>query len=288
MDLNDIQKHIDQVMHEQNNRSVPEFEGYSPFEMHQILHFTFGADSPVKLQKLTDSDYKKIPLLNQIKYLTDLIDKSGEIKLTNKGFLPTKVVSDLYGQGFLEDEHIESGISKLYKETDSITVNLTRILIELAGLTKRRNGKLSLTKSSKKILADNYEFLRLIISTFATKFNWAYYDGYGENQIGQLGYGFSLILLSKYGQKKRLDSFYAEKYFKAYPQLLAPIVPTYGTVESYSTNCYSIRTFDRFLDYFGLIEINGEGKGLDSIKYITKTNLFDRLIKCRPHNNPGR
>ncbi len=284
MDLKDIQKHIDQAMNEQNNRSILEFEGYSPFEMHQILHFTFGKDSPIQLQKLTDSDYKKIPILNQIKYLTNLIEKNGEIKLTNKGFLPTKIVSDLYQQRFLKDELIEKGISKLYKETDSMTVNLPRILIELAGLVKKRNGKLSLTKSSQKILGDNEELLRQIFLTFTNKFNWAYYDGYGENQIGQLGYGFSLILLSKYGQIKRLDSFYAEKYFMAYPKLLDSLEPSYGTLERYSTMCYSIRSFERFLDYFGLITIEEEKKGFDSIKYITKTDLYDRLIKCTPHN----
>lgn len=40
MELNDIQKHLEKVMHEQNNRSIPEFEGYSPMDMHQILHNT--------------------------------------------------------------------------------------------------------------------------------------------------------------------------------------------------------------------------------------------------------
>lgn len=271
-------------MNEHNNRSIPKFEGYSPFEMHQLLHFTFGKDSPIQLQKLSDSDYLKIPILNQIKYLTDLIDKTGEIKLTKMGFLPTKIVSAIYEQGFLKEEFIEKGISKLYKETDSLTIHLTRILIEIGGLVKKRNGKLSLTKSSKKLLGDNYELLRLILMTFATKFNWAYNDGYGDNQIGQLGYGFSLILLSKYGQEKRLDSFYSEKYFKAFPQLLDSVEPNYGTLEKYTTNCYSVRTFDRFLDYFGLIKIEEEGKRLDSIKHISKTDIYDRLIKCMPHN----
>jgi hypothetical protein len=284
MDLKDIQKQINQAMNELNNRPIPEFEGYSPFEMHQILHFTFAIDSPLKLQKLSDTDYTKIPILNQIKYLTDLMDKNGEIKLTKKGFLPTKIVSDLYSQKFLKDEPIEKGISKLYKETDSMTINLTRILIELSGLIKKRNGKLSLTKSSQKILGDNEKLLRQIFLTFTNKFNWAYYDGYGENQIGQLGYGFSLILLSKYGQEKRLDSFYAERYFKAFPRLLDSVEPNYGTLERYSTNCYSIRTFDRFLDYFGLINIEEERKGLDSIKFISKTDIYDKLIKCTPHN----
>ncbi len=285
MDLKDVQRQIDQAMNELNNQPIPEFEGYSPFEMHKILHFTFAIDSPLKLQKLSDTDYAKIPILNQIKYLTDLIDKNGEIKLTNKGFLPTKIVSDLYSQEFLKDEHIEKGISKLYKETDSMTVNLTRILVELAGLIKKRNGKLSLTKSSKKILGDNEKLLRQIFLTFTNKFNWAYYDGYGDNQIGQLGDGFSLILLSKDGQEKRLDSFYAERYFKAYPRLLDSVEPIYGTLERYSTNCYSIRTFDRFLDYFGLINIEEERKGFDSIKTISKTDIYDRLIKCTPHKH---
>lgn len=285
MDLKDIQKHIDKVMDEQNNRSIPEFEGYSPFEMHQILHFTFEPKSPIKIQKLSESDYQMIPILNQIKYFTDLISKTGEIKLTNKGFLPTRIVSEIYHQGFLEEVHIEKGISKLYKETDSMTVNLTRILTELAGLVKKRTGKISLTKNGEKTIKDDFRLLKTVLDTFTKKFNWAYYDGYGDNQIGQLGYGFSLILLSKYGHENRLDSFYSEKYFKAYPQLLDSIEPNYGTLESYSTGCYSIRTFERFLDYFGLIRIDEQGKSLDSKTYITKTNLFDKLINVRPHNS---
>jgi len=283
MDFNDIQRNLDDVMKEQNNRSLPEFEGYSPQEMHRILHFTFGAECPVKLQKLSDAEYDQVPLLHQVKLLAEMIDKNGEIKLTDKGFLPTKIVSNLYHQGHMKDERIEKGFVKLYKETDAITVNLTRVLIELAGLTKKRNMKLSLTKSSAKILSDNHELLKLILTIFTEKFNWAYYDGYGENHIGQLGYGFSLILLSKYGHEKRLDTFYATRYFEAFPNLLDAVNPDYGTLERYSANCYSLRTFDRFMDYFGLVNISEEGKGFDSKTYVEKTGIFDRLIKIEPH-----
>jgi hypothetical protein len=282
MDFKEEQQHIEKIVVEQNNSPADDFDGYSPVEMHQILHFTFGSQSPVFLQQLPDSDYKRIPILNQIKYLVELIDKSGGMKLTKMGFLPVKVVSELYQQGFIKDEYIESGISKLYKETDSPSINLTRILIELSGLVNKRKGILRLKKSSAKILADDHELLRLVLLTFATRFAWAYYDEYGENNIGQLGYGFSLVLLSKYGHEKRLDLFYAEKYFKAFPALLESIEPTYGTLESYSADCYSIRTFDRFLDYFGLIRIEEEGSGFDSKKHVTKTDLYDRMIKCMP------
>lgn len=284
MDLKELQKHVNQIMHMENNRSIPEFEGYSPYEMHYILHFTFEKDSPISLQELDNADYYKIPMFNLIKYFLDIIIKAGEIKLTAKGFLPTEIVKEIYNQGFLDEFQFSSGIYKVYKESDSLTVNLTRLLAELAGLTKKRHGKLSMTKTGEKIASDNQKLFELIFKTMAQKFSWAYYDRFEGDQTGQLGYGYSLVLLSKYGAEKRLDSFYARKYFKAFPQILESITPSYGTVELYAGNCYSLRTFKRFLSYFGLVEIEEHGKFPDRKNYITKTGLFDKLIKVRPPN----
>jgi hypothetical protein len=284
MDFKDIQKQIDQLMNEQNNRSIPEFEGYSPSEIHNLLHFTFESNSPIGFQKLSDTDYRKIPILNQIKFFLNLIKESGELKLTAKGFLPTKIVHKIYDQGFLEEYQFSSGISKLYKESDSLTVNLTRLLAELAGLTKKRNGKLSLTKAGEKIASDNQKLFELVFKTMTQKFSWAYYDNFEDEQLGQLGYGFSLILISKYGIQKRLDSFYTEKYLKAFPQFLESMTPTYETVENYANHCYSLRTFERFLGYFGLVEIEKKSQMHDRKVFITKTGLFDKFIKVQPHN----
>jgi len=281
--LEELRKRIDKEMNEQNNREIPEFEGYSPVEMQYIFYDTFGENSPIQLLELSEPDYNNIPIFKQIKYLLQLIDEMGELKLTAKGFLPTKIVSDIYNQRFIKDEWIESGISKLYKETDSISINLTRILSELSGAVKKRNKKLSLTKNGKAELNDNHKLLKRIFTTFGTKFNWAYCDGYGNNHIGQLGFGFSLILISKYGSKKRPDSFYSGKYFTAFPMLIEKIEPTrFHSKEEMASKCYSLRTFDRFLDYFGLIKIESENKW-DSEKFIEKTELFDKLIKIRPH-----
>jgi len=284
-DIKEIQSHIDKIMNEQNNQGLSDFEGYSPIEMQYIINETFGKNCPIELLTLTESEYQRIPILNQIKYLLQHIENCGELKLTTKGFLPTKIVADIYNQRFIKDEMIELGISKLYKESDSMSINLTRILIEISGLVKKRNGKISLTKKGEKIYSNNFELLKLILETFGIKFNWAYYDGYGDNQIGQLGFGFSLILLSKYGFEKQRDYFYSNKYLKAFPKLIDNIQPSqYDTSKSQAGKCYSLRTFDRFIEYFGLIQINSEKK-MDSDKYIIKTELFDKLIKVRPHNN---
>lgn len=282
-ELEEINKHFEKIQNERNNRGLPDFEGYSPLEMQFILYDTLGNNSPIQLIELRDADFKKIPLLNQVKYLLELINDSIELKLTAKGFLPTKIVSDIYNQKFIKDEMIESGISKLYKETDSDSINLTRILLELSGLVKKRNNILSLTKKGKMEFNDNYKLLKSIFKAFGTKFNWGYYDGYGENEIGQLGYGFSIILLSKYGSRKQLDSFYGKKYLTAFPMLLEQIEPSrFNTREKQVYKCYSLRTFDRFLGYFGLIKIDSENKW-DSKKFIKKTEIFDKLIKVRPN-----
>ncbi|MEO8231051.1 MAG: hypothetical protein ABI638_02130, partial [Ignavibacteriota bacterium] len=69
----------------------------------------------------------------------------------------------------------------------------------------------------------------------------------------QSGFGFTLVLLSKYGTENQLNSFYAEKYFNAFPSLLKIKNLEINNLDNSSINCYSIRTFDRFLDYFGLV-----------------------------------
>ena len=283
--LNELQGHIDQFMKEQNNRPVPKFEGYSPAEMQHILYDTFGEKSPIKLKKLTGDDYKQIPILNQIKYLAEIISRTGEVKLTKLGFLPSKVVTELYDQGFMKEYQFERGISKLYKEMDSTGVHVARVLLEISGLAKKRNNKLSLTKKGEKILSDDFQLCQLILKTFGEKFNWAHLDGYGENQIGQLGFGFSLILLNKYGHQKRIDKFYKEKYFNAFPMLLEGIsYPTYTTQEKYAGHCYSLRTFDRFLSFFGGVVIE-QKRGMDAEKFIVKGDVFDKMFEIKLPNN---
>ena len=289
MDFEDLQKRLDRLIYEQNNRAIEEFEGYSPYEMHHILHATFEPESPISLQKMSVEDYEKIPMLNQIKYFLGLIEEEGEIELTAKGFLRTKMVKDIYEQGYLEEKLFKSGISKLYKESDSMTVSLTRILPELAGLTKKRKRRLSLTKKGERVLSNNDKLLKLIFTTMATKYNWAYFDGYGDNNFGQFGYGFSLILLSKYGNTQHIDRFYANMYIKAFPDIeMEGIYKRYISTERYNANCYSLRFFSRFLDYFGLIRIDEEKAEWNADKFITKTALFDKFIKVRPHKKAPR
>lgn len=282
-DFEEIKKQLKKELDSLNSREVDSFEGLSPFEMHFLLYDTFGENSPIEITELSLKDYEKIPLLNQVKYLLKIIEEKKELKLTAKGNLPTKYVADIYNQGFLKDESIEKGYARLYKEEDCMSINLTRILIELSGLVKKRKNKLSLTKKGWLAIANSCDLFSIIFQTFGKEFNWAYFDRYGNNQVGQFGFSFSLILLSKLGSKKRNDFYYANKYFKAFPELINQVnVNPYTTQEEDAFQCYSLRTFDRFLEYFGVIKIDCINR-YNSEKFITKTKLFDKLIKIKPH-----
>lgn len=278
--IEQINAHLAGFIHNTNNLSKEEFEGYSPTEMSTILYHTFDSNSPLQFHSLTWDEYNQMPLFRQVKHLLQTLAEQ-EVKLTAAGYLPPRIVKELYPLG-LSESLIDIGISKLSKETDSTSVILTRIIAKAAGLVKIRKGVLSITANGIKIMNDDTQLFKHIFETFCQKINWTHLDRYQSEQIGGLGFGFTLILLGKYGNVKREDSFYAQKYFKAFPMLTDGIIPSYGTVTDYCNDCYSIRTFDRFLLHFSLIEIFKEKKH-DAPKYIIKTALFDRLIEILPH-----
>ncbi len=276
--MDEIEKHIIKTIEKRNQEPIADFEGYSPSEMQVILYDTFNSKSPIQILKAEENDYLKIPILNQVKFLLNLIETQGELKLTNKGFLTTKVVADLYKKQYLKDYFIEKGISKLYKESDVPTITLARILIELSILVKKRNNKLSLTKKGAEIINNDYLLFQNIFETFATKFNWGYFDNFSNQEIGQIGFGFSLILIEKYGVSFKQVDFYSKKYLKAFE---------FDTKSEFDfidnpNRSYPIRTFERFLEYFGLIEFDIDND--NKMRKVKKTRLFDKLIKIRPHN----
>jgi hypothetical protein len=144
----------------------------------------------------------------------------------------------------------------------------------LSGLIKKRNGILTVTKKASGIV-DSNKLLPLIFSTFTEKFSWAFFDGYQNESIGQFGWWYSLFLISEYGNITRNSKYYAEKYFEAYPHLLTEKSFDGSINANYS--CYSVRTFERFLEYFGFTQ-STENKLPDC--FVKKTDLFDKFISC--------
>ena len=257
----------------QNNNIEPQLISEDIYK-EQLLEMEQSLSAGLPIINPNDNDISDIPLIKQIRFFINQVECSNGIKLTKAGNLPPLIVKELYMQGILKDYPIEHGITKLTKETDCNAIVLTRILCEMSGLIKKRNGILTVTKKASDIV-DSNKLLPLIFSTFTDRFSWAFFDGYQNGDIGQFGWWYSLALISQHGDIPRNSKYYAEKYFQTYPHLLT--LKSYDGAIHANYSCYSIRTFDRFLEYFGFTETT-EKKMLDT--FVKKTDLFDKFISC--------
>ena len=281
--IEELNKHVHRFMDEKNNNGMPNFEGYSPSDMQQMIHFPFGQSSPVKFRMDDVSLLEKVPVYKLVKYLLEMIGRQGEMKLTVTGNLPVKAVRELYDQSFLPDYWLDKRKIKLIKESDSETITITRILIEITKLVKKRHNKLSLTASGRKLLGDPGELFRILFEAFSYNFNWAYLDGYGMEKAFQMGFVFSFVLVNKYGSRKKPSAFYADKYLNAYPGLLKNIQPRSENddIRESARRCYSLRTFDRFMYYLGLVKIE-KTRPFHDPDNIMASEIFHKIVHVTP------
>ena len=72
--------------------------GFTPEEMYRMLYTPFEIGCPVQLRTLIDEQVEQIPFMHQVLHLMNMLS-AGELKLTAKGYIPPKIVEDLYLMG---------------------------------------------------------------------------------------------------------------------------------------------------------------------------------------------
>ena len=271
------------MIQKRNNMGLSDFDGLSPAQMHMLMYSLFDDESAITFNQLTNQEYTEVPLFNVFKVLAQTIDAQDGIKLTATGNLPPKIVKEIYAQGLLLEPYLEKGLIKLRTEPDSLSIRLSRILLDLAGLTKIRKKKLSLTKKGQKLITGgNSPLFTALLATFCNKFNWSFFDGFGADTVGRTGFEYTLYLLSKYGNEQRDTSFYSEKHLIAFPDLIRMFeYQTYSTPAGIFHSCYSVRTFERCLKLLGLVDIEFQGLRQDRIELVSITPLFTKLIHIK-------
>jgi hypothetical protein len=265
-----------------DNIPLDEFFGMTRNDIHVLLYYSYNELSPVQLRNdIDNSSLDRISFFRIVEKFLNIIEREYIIKLTPLGALPKKVMVELYSYKFIPDEFIESGIVKLAKQENCISIQSAWITARIARLVKKTNGYLSLTKTGIKLLKpeNRAQLFRTILSTFTEKFSWAFNDGYPDQPIGQLGWAFSILLLHKFGDQKRTVKFYAEKYLAMLPRFILLFDSDFSTPESEFTNCYGIRSFERFLLWFGFVTVEKSGKFSDTGKdKYSSTELIEKLF----------
>jgi hypothetical protein len=267
-----------------NSAPLDDFCGLSPTEMHHLLYSAYGDKSLLRLRDdIDDSTLDDIPFFRLTEEFLKIVSREKSIKLTPLGALSRKVLLELYDHKFITEEIIEAGVSKLSREQDSIAITSVHLNSLVSGVVRKANGRLSLTKKWQQLLEpeQRVNLFRETFSSYTDKFNWSSNDGYPPSPVGQLGWGFTVYLLDKFGQSDRTIEFYAEKYLKAFPKLLEffPARP-YGTPVKDFVNCYRVRTFERFLEWFGFAKV-GHLQGIRGNKSesVKRTDLFNMVFK---------
>lgn len=267
-----------------DNKPCDDFDGLSKADMRYLIHNPFSKDSPLQINKYIPTDVlDQIHFFNQIEFFLERMIQIKELKLTGKGFLPTGFVRELYTQGFIKEDIIEDGTLKLYAEKSSESVHLTRQFVEFCGFLETRQNRLILTPKWRELIQSRCRldiFFR-ILSTFTQKFNWENIGFSPNSNTSQIGFAFSLFLLSKYGQIKRPDMFYVDKYIKAYPFTVAELTPMYRGVYEASSFPFSYltRTIEVFFVYFNFANCQFiEGADRDTNHLINKTQIFDKIM----------
>lgn len=282
--LDDINDFLRTTTESLNNAPRDNFEGYSPEQMHCFLDLLWSSASPIVLKELSDEEYMQMPLFRQIMELTSILTNEGKIKLTTTGALPLAVVRKVYSVG-VPDKYIENRPNKRLTESDSESVQLTVVMLKILSATKIQKGVMTLTARGKKLLKDKRQLISELLQIFTYQFNWAYFDRFDDEDmdVGRTGVGFSLAMVAKYGSQWKRDNFYAKKYFEAFPMLA---MDRRWSEEVPGENCYTIRTFERFMLEFGLIEMKDEEVPNNESSlprfnihtYIRKSDLFDKIF----------
>jgi hypothetical protein len=187
-----------------------------------------------------------------------------EMKLTTQGYIPPKMVAELYELG---SHSWNTDWYKQKSEPKTEEVQVLRVVLKECGLIKTRIGKLSLTAKGKQLLVDHNELLRTMILFLFWDYNTGWLDLFEDNEVGNLGRLYSLWLLHHYGEDWRNTGFYADEYSKAFPMLNAGYA-------------YEYRVFNRLFRFIGLCEINesDEFKGKNWGGKTRKTELLDLMF----------
>ncbi len=238
--------------------------GFLPDEMYRMLYMPFELGCPVQLRTLTDEQVEQIPIMRQVLHFMGILS-AGELKLTERGYIPPKLCEELYLMGersWMTDSY------KQKSEPKTEEVQVLRVVLKECGLIKTRLGKMSLTAKGQKLLANRNELMRVVMLFLLRDYNTGWLDLYEDMEVGNVGRLYSLWLLHRYGDVWRHTDFYTREYAMAFPEMNDYIA-------------YGFRVFNRLFHLIGLCKINDgpEDHGPTWMDEVIKTNVLEMMFE---------
>jgi len=182
------------------------------------------------------------------------------IRLTGKGNLPLREVKVMIDAGGEDIVMPMARYGAVRSEEQVLAVNLTRLLLELAGYTTKEKGRLLLKESATTRLAKKgwLTLYRDMLSAVLSQFNWAWMDHYeGMDEVQYIG-PFCFWRLSEQGSQWLPVQQYLDDMLKAFPRLpLAAYPVSYASEEEQARWALRFRMIQLYR-LLGLIELDPE------------------------------
>ena len=280
--IEELQASANTLMAAKNSAPLQEFCGFSAVQMGQLLYEPFTSEGTLVFNDSL-SPPMTCPVMLAMRELVQGISNEG-VKATAKGNLPMTICRSAAAR-FLEHspERGRWRYEKFRTEEDLVPLNLVRLLLGLGGYLKKTKGRFIWTKKGQRFIEqpESHWYLELL-KLSATRFNWGYFDGYESVPVIQQGFAYTLFLVQAYGDHFRAESFYADRFLEAFPIGLMEIEEEdFDTAHRMFESCYSVRSFDRFMAFFGLIEDQLVDTDIGKETALKKTPYLDGLVGFR-------
>lgn len=281
--LDDLNSELATISDNYNSLPKAPFLGLSPSQMHVILNTPLGLDNLVfSLEAITANDISKIPILTQCLFFLRKLGSAGELKATQKGNLPKKMVIELYEEFYSEERYSW----KPSKEDDLPVATELKNLLDISGLIKKRNNKFSLTKKGHSLLEEKKmnELFELVFLNLTNKLNWGYFDGYPDLDLIQQSACFNFLMIHRKCKDWTLGSELGQIFLEAFPSLVIEVpLTSYSSPERDVVRCFELRFLRRYCVPLGILEFREEkvkkGEYFEYVEYYKSTLFFESHFK---------
>ena len=228
------------------------------------------------------------PLLRGIKQLLESIEPKG-LKLTQKGFLPTKVVKSIVDVASTEADKRYLRLQTRFYEEENLSANMARVIADVLKFIKVQKGKLFLTKKADEFLTLKENEQYLVLLNIMIGINLGYFDRHQEARCVHNSSVIMLQLLRDKEQDFRTTGVYAVLLLDSYPMIEDDIdmleLYDYGEMDKLDifVSIAETRLFERLYLPLGLLEMQAE-KYPEENKF-AKSKLLSILINAKHEIN---
>jgi len=177
--------------------------GLSPADVQWLLDGDWqGSESAVRLDAtLTGDELESSRTLYNARLFLEMLGAVGQVKATPRGNLPRVFVSRFRERMKAPKSRWSLPEPGTVNEEDVEPLHITRILLELAGLVKRRKGIFSLTRTGEKLSTEGRagELFATLFRVHFRRFNLEYLDGAPDVPEFQLSIGYTLYRFAQVG-----------------------------------------------------------------------------------------